>query len=83
MCPLCFRRYGVVVFIGCMRFETCKRKLQYLTFPDFYYCSLAIMTHWTYPASSPDYDDTDLDREFLLDLRELRLLLDKEKEHKQ
>lgn len=66
-----------------MRFETCKRKLQYLTFPDFYYCSLAIMTHWTYPASSSEYDDTDLDREFLLDLRELRLLLDKEKEHKQ
>lgn len=77
------RRYGAVVFIGCMRFETGKRKLQYLTFPDFYYCALAIMTHWTYAESTQDYDDTDLDREFLLDLRELRLLLDKEKEHKQ
>jgi len=32
---------------------------------------------------SLEYDDTELDREFLLDLRELRVLLDKEKEHKQ
>lgn len=71
------------MFIACMRFETSKRKLQYLTFPDLYSCALGIMTHWTYAESSPDYDDTDLDREFLLDLRELRLLLDKEKEHKQ
>uniref|UniRef100_A0A1B6GUG9 Acidic fibroblast growth factor intracellular-binding protein n=2 Tax=Proconiini TaxID=565685 RepID=A0A1B6GUG9_9HEMI len=76
------RRYGAVVFIACMRFETGKRKLQYLSFPDFYYCATSIMTHWTYAESSPDFDDTDLDREFLLDLRELRVLLDKEKEHK-
>lgn len=84
MQALCFyRRYGAVVFIACMRFETSKRKLQHLTFSDFYHCALEIMAHWTYAEGSPDFDDTDLDREFLLDLRELRLLLDKEKEHKQ
>jgi hypothetical protein len=42
------------------------------------------MASWTYiDNGSPEYDDTELDREFLLDLRELRVLLDKEKEHKQ
>lgn len=54
-----------------------------MTFADFYHCSSAIMTSWTYQENSADYDDTDLDREFLLDLREFRILLDKEKELKQ
>ncbi|XP_075217491.1 acidic fibroblast growth factor intracellular-binding protein [Lycorma delicatula] len=76
------KRYGAVVFIACMRFETSKRKLQHMTFADFYHCSSAIMTSWTYQENSADYDDTDLDREFLLDLREFRILLDKEKELK-
>lgn len=77
------RRYGAVVFIACIKFETSKKKLQYLTFPDFYHCARSIMASWTYVDNgSPEYDDTELDREFLLDLRELRILLDKEKEHK-
>ncbi|KAJ9595720.1 hypothetical protein L9F63_013083 [Diploptera punctata] len=78
------KRYGAVVFIACMKFETSKRKLQYLTFPDFYHCAQAIMASWTdIDNGNPEYDDTELDREFLLDLREVRILLDKEKEHKQ
>jgi hypothetical protein len=78
------RRYGAVVFIACIKFETSKKKLQYLTFPDFYHCAQSIMASWTYMDNgSPEHDDTELDREFLLDLRELRILLDKEKEHKQ
>ncbi|PSN54647.1 Acidic fibroblast growth factor intracellular-binding protein [Blattella germanica] len=77
------RGVPVEVFIACMKFETSKRKLQYLTFPDFYHCAQSIMHSWTYVDNgSPEYDDTELDREFLLDLRELRILLDKEKEHK-
>nr|CAD7403651.1 unnamed protein product [Timema cristinae] len=76
------KRYGAVVFIACMRFETSKRKLHYLTFPDFYNCARAMMSGWTYGENSPEFDDTDLDREFLLDLRDVRILLDKEKEHK-
>ncbi|KAK3920862.1 Acidic fibroblast growth factor intracellular-binding protein [Frankliniella fusca] len=76
------RRYGAVVFLACMRFETGKRKLQYLTFSDFCHCAKAMMSMWTYKDSQQDYDDTDLDREFLLDIREFRVLLDKEKEHK-
>lgn len=43
------------------------------------------MTYWTYTYqhSGPEYYDTEMDREFLLDLREIRSLLDKEKEIKQ
>lgn len=43
------------------------------------------MTYWTYTYqhSGPEYYDTEMDREFLLDLREVRSLLDKEKEIKQ
>lgn len=74
------RKYGAIVFIACVRFETSKRKLQYLTFPDFYHCASAIMNKWTYRDATPEFD---LDREFLLDLRDVRILLDKEREHKQ
>lgn len=78
------RKYAAIVFIACLRFETTKRKLQYLNFSDFYECSQAIMTFWTYTYqhSGPEYYDTEMDKEFLLDLRELRCLLDKEKEIK-
>lgn len=79
------RKYSAIVFIASLRFETAKRRLQYLNFSDFYECAQAIMTYWTYTYqhSGPEYYDTEMDREFLLDLRELRCLLDKEKEIKQ
>lgn len=79
------RKYSVIVFIACLRFETAKRRLQYLDFSDFFECAQAIMTYWTYTYqhSGPEYYDTEMDREFLLDLREVRSLLDKEKEIKQ
>ncbi|XP_055716638.1 acidic fibroblast growth factor intracellular-binding protein [Phlebotomus papatasi] len=78
------RKYAAVVFIACLRFETSKRRLQYLDFLDFFECSQAVMTFWTYTYqhSGPEYYDTEMDKEFLLDLRELRCLVDKEKEIK-
>lgn len=75
-----FRKYAAIVFISFVRFETSKRKLQYLTFSDFLHCATAIMTNWTYRDATPEFD---LDREFLLDLRDVRMLLEKEREHKQ
>lgn len=33
------QKYAAIVFIACLRFETTKRKLQYLNFKDFYECS--------------------------------------------
>lgn len=43
------------------------------------------MTFWTYTYqhTGPEYYDTEMDKEFLLDLRELRCLYEKEKEIKQ
>lgn len=79
------RKYAAIVFIITIRFETGKRKLQYLNFGDLFECSLATMGLWTYTYqhSGPEYYDTEMDKEFLLDLRELRGLLEKEKEIKQ
>lgn len=37
-------------------------------------------TSW---ISGLEYDDTEMDKEFLLELRELKVLLDREKDHKQ
>ncbi|KAK9498337.1 hypothetical protein O3M35_002992 [Rhynocoris fuscipes] len=76
------KRYGVVMLLACLRLETGKKKLQYLTFKDLYVCSMAIMSTWTYPVGTSDHDDIDLDREFLLDLRDIRTLNEKEKELK-
>uniref|UniRef100_A0ABK9MI44 Acidic fibroblast growth factor intracellular-binding protein n=1 Tax=Glossina morsitans morsitans TaxID=37546 RepID=A0ABK9MI44_GLOMM len=78
------KKYASIVFLACLRFETSKRKLQYLTFNDLFACSQAVMIYWTYTYqhSGPEYYDTEMDKEFLLDLRELRNLLDKEKEIK-
>ncbi|XP_063704464.1 acidic fibroblast growth factor intracellular-binding protein [Culicoides brevitarsis] len=79
------RKYAAVVFIACLRFETAKRKLQYLSFMDFFECAQALMTFWTYSYShtaNHEYYDTEMDKDFLLDLREMKCLLDKEKEIK-
>lgn len=37
---------------------------------------------WIYFLGS-EYDDTEMDKEFLLELRELKILLEREKDHKQ
>lgn len=78
------KKYASIVFLACIRFETSKKKLSYLSFSDFFYCSQAVMEYWTYTYqhSGPEYYDTEMDKEFLLDLRELRCLLEKEKEIK-
>ncbi|XP_033213423.1 acidic fibroblast growth factor intracellular-binding protein [Belonocnema kinseyi] len=76
------KRYAAVVFIACLRFEMNKRKLQFLTFADIYHCAYVMMSSWTYRYSGSEYFDTDLDREFLLELPECRVLLENEKHHK-
>ncbi|ODN04265.1 Acidic fibroblast growth factor intracellular-binding protein [Orchesella cincta] len=76
------KKYSTVVFIAGNRFETNKRKLQYLTFKDYYNCAQAMMTYWTSPLTDEANADADVEREFLMELRDLRILLDKEKEHK-
>lgn len=73
------KKYAAIVFIANNRFETSKRKLQYLTFDDFLHCATQMIVHWSnHSACRPDETNVDLDREFLQDLRDLKLLLDKE-----
>ncbi|KAG0710296.1 Acidic fibroblast growth factor intracellular-binding protein [Chionoecetes opilio] len=82
------KKYASIVFIINNRFETSKRKLNYLTFEDFSVCASLMMSSWTTasplaPPLAPDTrDDTDFDRDFLIELRDFKLLLDREKEHR-
>lgn len=76
-------QYSVVVFIACHRFEIVKKKLNYLSFEDFSSVCKVIMTEWT--CSGVDVDengDPCLDRDFFYNLRDLKLLLEKEKDHR-
>ncbi|KRT79401.1 hypothetical protein AMK59_7736 [Oryctes borbonicus] len=77
------KRYACVVFLACLRFETSKRRLQHMSFGAFKKCTEIIMDNWTYPYQpNTEYFDTEMDKEFLTDLRDLRILSEKEKEHK-
>ncbi|KAF2355441.1 Acidic fibroblast growth factor intracellular-binding protein [Trinorchestia longiramus] len=86
------RKYAVIVFLLLNRFETNKRRLCYLEAEDFYRCGFAMIEHWSSPQSSlpgqqvvsskSGGEDTGIDREFLVLLRDLKCLLDREKEHK-
>lgn len=74
------KKYAAIVYIANNRFETNKRKLQYLQFADFLHCSLEIMTNWSCTVTECKYEETsmEIDREFLQDLRELRILLERD-----
>ncbi|KAF4522072.1 hypothetical protein B566_EDAN004055 [Ephemera danica] len=76
------RCYAAVVFLGSLRFECNKRRMQYLSFQDLVHCAHEVINGWTCTEPGPEQDDTELDRDFLLDLRDLRVLADKDKEHK-
>lgn len=41
------RDYAAIVFFASNRFETGKRKLQYLTFQDFAFCAGQLINNWT------------------------------------
>nr|KAG5695202.1 hypothetical protein BaRGS_018324 [Batillaria attramentaria] len=75
------RDYAAVVFIANNRFETGKKKLSYLVFRDFALCALQMITNWSYSSvecKNHEDMDVDLDRDFLLLLRELKVLVEKE-----
>eukprot|EP00062_Callorhinchus_milii_P027672 gi/632991255/ref/XP_007884544.1/ PREDICTED: acidic fibroblast growth factor intracellular-binding protein [Callorhinchus milii] len=69
--------YAAIVFFANSRFETGKKKLQYLTFEDFAFCAEQLIQNWTLGAvdSLVDDMDVDLDREFLQDLKDLKVLV--------
>ncbi|XP_022329419.2 acidic fibroblast growth factor intracellular-binding protein-like [Crassostrea virginica] len=81
------RQYAAIVFIANNRFETGKKKLNHLTLEDFVFCANQMITHWSYSSvvCTVHQDmDVDLDRGFLQDLRELKMISEKEilDEHK-
>lgn len=41
-----------------------------------------MMVHWTSSEVSEGVDDCDLEREFLVRLRDLKIVLEREKEHR-
>ncbi|XP_060534452.1 acidic fibroblast growth factor intracellular-binding protein [Cylas formicarius] len=77
------KKYASIVFLAAIRFETSKKKLNYMSFNTWKRCCEVIMDQWTYKLTGPEYYDTEMDKEFLLELRELKIILDREKEHKQ
>ena len=81
--PALAEKYSVIVFVACHRFEINKKKLNYLSFDDFSTVCKTIMRDWT--CSGVDVDengDPCLDRDFFYSLRDLKCLLEKEKEHR-
>ncbi|XP_069036517.1 fibroblast growth factor (acidic) intracellular binding protein a [Lepisosteus oculatus] len=71
------RDYAAIVFFANSRFETGKKKLQYLTFEDFAFCASQLIQYWTVGAvdSMVEDMDVDLDKEFLQDLKDLKILI--------
>ncbi|XP_039909774.1 acidic fibroblast growth factor intracellular-binding protein isoform X2 [Hirundo rustica] len=59
------------------RFETGKRRLQFLSFADFAACAQSMMGHWSQGALAPEAaePDGDLPKSFLQDLKELKVLV--------
>lgn len=75
--PPLARDYAAVVFFANSRFETGKRRLQFLNFGDFAACAQHMMLHWTQGALAPEAaePDGDLPKSFLQDLKELKVLV--------
>ncbi|XP_043982064.1 fibroblast growth factor (acidic) intracellular binding protein a isoform X1 [Gambusia affinis] len=71
------RDYAAIVFFANNRFETGKKKLQYLTFQDFAFCAGQLINNWTVGAVDNMVEDmdVDLDKEFLQELKELKILI--------
>ncbi|KAK3755329.1 hypothetical protein RRG08_026059 [Elysia crispata] len=79
--------YAAIVFISNNRFETGKKKLNYMTFADFAACANHMISNWSYSSEDcQDHEDmdVDMDRDFLLDLREVKVLTERDyvEEHK-
>lgn len=72
-------KYATLVFINSFRIEVNKRRLNYLNFQDLMTASLILIDKWMDVDSS--YEPC-LDREFLSSLRELKILNEREKEHR-
>ncbi|EFA08394.1 acidic fibroblast growth factor intracellular-binding protein [Tribolium castaneum] len=76
------KKYACIVFLACIRFET-KRKLNHITFTCWKRCTEAIMDNWTNKLAGVDNFDTELDKDFFTELKDIKIMFEKEREHKQ
>ncbi|XP_070578907.1 acidic fibroblast growth factor intracellular-binding protein-like isoform X2 [Ptychodera flava] len=73
------KQYAAIVFFANNRFDTGKKRLQYLTVPDFTHCADEMIANWTVGSIDSKVDiDADIDRDFLQELRDTKILLDKD-----
>ncbi|XP_059079111.1 acidic fibroblast growth factor intracellular-binding protein-like [Tigriopus californicus] len=72
-------QYATLVFIVTFRFELNKKKLNYLSFSAIKAVSLRIMENW---LENDDDNEPALDKDFFMLLKDLKVLLDKDKEHR-
>lgn len=77
------QKYACIVFLASVRFETSKRKLNHMTFACYRRCAQVIMDQWTNKMTGMDCFDTEIDKDFFQELREIKLVGEKEREHKQ
>jgi len=71
--------YATLVFLSAFKFEMSKRKLSRLPFSTIKTVSLIVMENWL------DYSDVEepaLDKELLASFKELKVLADRDKEHR-
>lgn len=73
--------YTAFVFIARNQFEISKRKLNHLSLDDFIYCANMLIKNW---SSNSNDTDSDLNRDFLMNLKDLKIFTEKEilEEHK-
>lgn len=72
-------KYAALVFAALFRLEFSKKKLAFLTFEQVKIVNLMLINDW---GDKDESQEATLDREFLASLKDLKILLDKEKEHK-
>jgi hypothetical protein len=72
-------KYAALVFAASFRLEMGKKKLAFLTFDQVKVVSLMLINDW---GDKDEAQEPTLDREFLSSLKDIKILLDKEKEHR-
>jgi len=72
-------KYAALVFAASFRLELTKKKLAYLTFDQVKQVILMLVNEW---GDKDEAQEPTLDKEFLASLKDIKILLDREKEHK-
>lgn len=65
------------MFIARNQFEISKKKLNYLSLEDFVYCANQMIKNWS-TVSNSECNDSDLNKDFLINLKDLKILIEKE-----